>query len=512
MRKSFIVLLTMLVLAAGTVYYAQTGILQEKDKVQFTEQILYGDKAVAEGITVEMENCYNEQLFWNSAYVIGETPSVTTKYEFFPWSESRYRYSREGAIHFTRNTDLYFSGVWENLSNQSVGLEKAWKELYDSVKPGEEEEMMIYLQDYMEYYHFGIEFHAAFDGSKDEERISLYYNEKSLLEDIETAEQRGAKEEAEKLQEQLEDVKAFQEFFKIPVLDNEVAKLALAKDEKGNVIAWGEASLNGGSASGAIDIPDFSDWEKYDGFSFMTMSAFKDNDCYMTFEPYTRTGKLVDMSQIPGGYGIYHFTYDGRNLHTDTLKMVYPLDVSTEIYDMTLDKSGKNLLLFTVEGSQIYMSIIDVETMELVDKIVVSTRDYGISSYKMYEDFMVINGEQLLVFTIDENGSYHKVFAASKKQLQNIVAEDEILGNMTIPSADAEYDWNGEQLVFTSYMLNKEWHYECSFYVAVADETGLLYFARYDSSLNTPLSYDEQNYYNRNYMPCEPEELKVSFD
>ena len=72
-------LITSLWIIVGTVAYT----LSQKDKVVFTEKVLYGEKSVVEGVTIERRCKYMDSVFWDSKYIVGETPQTTTKYKYY---------------------------------------------------------------------------------------------------------------------------------------------------------------------------------------------------------------------------------------------------------------------------------------------------------------------------------------------------------------------------------------------------------------------------------------------
>ena len=76
MKKSFVLLLALVIFVSGTACYAQNELLQEKDKVYYEEKVVYGDKSVVDGVTVEVNSHYNHNLFWNTVYKIGEQPKM----------------------------------------------------------------------------------------------------------------------------------------------------------------------------------------------------------------------------------------------------------------------------------------------------------------------------------------------------------------------------------------------------------------------------------------------------
>jgi len=494
MKKSFVLLLALVLLFSGTACYAQKEILKEKDQVYFTEKVLYGNKAVVEGVTVEMKNEYSSNLFWNSKYVIGDNPKEETEYQFYPWDYNENKYSFSGSMDFIVDcTDMVGMGYDYTGDEEYYGLNAAMKELYDQTEPGTKNCITVYLKDYVDYYTFGLSLSLPEDS---EHKTTDYYRYSYLwkwevLEDIAQLEKQGSnKEELKKMKAYLADLEAFQEFFKIPVLDTEVYTLAMVKDEEGNIIGIADSHMHGGSGSGEIEIPDAPNVAGADSFSFRMLSAFDDGDCYFTFDPHTYNEEMVDVSLIPGGYGIYHFTYDEKNgtIDLDDMEMVYALDAETHWETMRLDASGDNLLLFTWEKENHYLSVIDRETMTLVDTFNLGDGGAYLSNWS-YEDYLVICGENLMVFPKDENGRYFQALSVNAESINAKIEPH--TQNEDIFRTYGEFDWNGDSLLVASdiryYDEEKgRVQFTCDFYVAVINETGLLYYGEYESTLKEP--------------------------
>lgn len=503
MKKSFVLLIILVLLVSGTGYYAQTNLLKEKDQVQFTETVIYGDKSVVDGVTVEMHNQYQSQLFWHSTYEIGEEPKVSTDYEFYPWTYSDYTYHSYGDLVFLvdcSNTD--YRGI-EDDETTYHGLELAMRELYEQTGPGEMKTTTVFIKDYVDYYTFGLDVELPQNW---EEGFKGYYGynyifEDELREDIAKLEAIGGydKDELEKLKQCLEDVSAFQEFFRIPVLETEAYTLAIAKDQSGVVIGTADSHVSGGSGSGEIEIPDVPSVEGLDSFDFRIHSFYDNGDCYFTFDPHTYNGNLVDVSLIPGGYGLYHFPYDKEgNIYPEKLEMVYALDTSVSIEGIMEDESGKNILLFTCEAERLYMSVIDRETMTLVEKFDIGAAEYGYSCWP-YEDYMVVSAEQLMLFTMDEETRFSVEFTVDKDKMESLIETSRT--TREVVSYESSFDWNGETLLIGHYIYNENMGRSPSFCVAAVDETGLLYYGEYHSSLET---CDV----TRTYNPCQPDTSK----
>lgn len=513
MKKSFVLFIALVLLAVTVVCYGQTTIMAERDQVQITEHVLYGDKSLVEGVTIEMENHYENHMFWNTTYVLGEEPVISTDYAFYLEEQNYYDYWYYGSVQFNEDLALVFEWDETMQMDNLHGLALAAQELYNSIGPSERVEEIIFLKDYEDYYHFSVSVASDFDTKKNMEQLYFDMDEYYLESELNYAESRTNKnysysgELINKLKKQQEWLAVFREFFKIPILENEVCAISMEKDANGNLLGWGMATASSGSGTGDVDIPDVSGEEGYDSFRFDMKSVVSNGDAYFTFNTHSFNGVVVDTSLIPGGYGIYHFPYDAskNEIYPEKLQMVYALDPNTFVHDLTIDISGEHLLLFTEEDDGIYMSVIDVATMTLENKLLVSGLGeddtfYGIETYSLFEDYMVIvTYGELVVITIDEDGNYKREFDVSKEKYYT----DET-GYRQIGEPDTVYDWDGERLLLADNFYNINGYTSCNFYVAVVDANGLQFFATYDSSLQSTVSTDANGYTNVNYDHCRP--------
>lgn len=496
MKKSFVLLLALVVLVTGTGYYAQTELLKEKDQVHYTERVLYGDKSVVDGVTVESDPRYGYFLYWNTKYQIGNEPKEETEYTMYPWAMQVERYQYPGSLYFAMDSEIQLQlGITNYEKDTYYGLEKAIKELYDQTSPGTENMVTVKLKDYLDYYNFTMDLELPDSVERGFFGYYAHFQESELREDLAHWEETGSnKEEAKRVRKYLEALDVFQEFFKIPVLDNEVYTIGMAKDEAGRVIGMSESSVNGGSSAGQMNIPDAPQVEGMDSFTLNTYSVFDNGDCYFTIDPHTFNENVVDVSQIPGGYGIYHFTYDkNAEINLDNLEMVYPLDVNVHFVDMCVDASGKNLILFTEDKESHVLSIIDRESMTLVDTFSIGNREFYLSNW-VYDDFLVTSTDMLMVFPLGEDGRYTQAFAVNQQDIKDTMLE--ITDSQYFLRFGSSMDWNGEQLLIANdvrYEVEYSSLATSNFYVAVVDKNGLVYYGEYDSSLETN---------NENYDGC----------
>ena len=125
------------------------------------------------------------------------------------------------------------------------GLEVAVQELKDSIGASEKKIKKVFYKDYMDYYGFSVSMQTPFERRSNEQRFHYELTEKFLKEELYHAQEREgknnsySKEAVENIRKRLEWIETFQEFFKIPVLENEACMISMEKDENGNLIGWG---------------------------------------------------------------------------------------------------------------------------------------------------------------------------------------------------------------------------------------------------------------------------------
>lgn len=497
MKKSLVLLLTLVVLILGTAYYVQGELLKEKDQVNYTEKVLYGDKSVVDGVTIDANVSYDYHLFWNTVYEIGTTPKQETEYTFYLAMFQDYQYENAGYVNFNIEfTDMGTGFYWQN-DYKYHGMEMAVKELFDSTEPGTEKEATVYLKDYADYYTFMPEISlpaCSYEEYRPYIENAYAYHE-ALLGDIKSLEEFGTtkedQEQLEKLKRYLKEVDFYREFFKIPVLENEVYNIRVGKTEDGVLTGIGASGATGGYSVGDMGIPDAPQVDGADSFNFYTHTVMDQGDAYFTFDPYTYNGNPVDTSQIPGGYGIYHFTYDTKSRKSDyeSMKMVYALDTNRHIYSIEMDEGKKNILLVTTDDTCYYMSIIDRETMTLVDEFVLGSADTYLSVW-CFEDYIVLNSENIQVYELGENNRYTCALSTNCQEIRAKIAE--VSPEMSFLNWDTAFDWNGETLLVSNSLIYVDEYgrgdYTCDFYVAAINDMGLLYYGEYASSLRSAYS------------------------
>lgn len=499
MKKSFLFFVVLLILAVSGTVTANALLLEQKDAVVITENVVYGDKSIVDGVTVVRNTKYHNHMQWKTLYQVGEVPKCQTEYDFSAsgalTDHGERSYEVNVYLNHTRNVSRMGEG------EELYGLELAYKELLDETEPGSRSSKKISLADYQKYYTVDMEFdlpgYMISTSFMDVDEIRYSLKNDNLNE-------RSRKN----LEKNLKIIETFHEIIKIPVLDNHIYHISVEKDLEGQMCSWGYSSLNGGGSTNGMEIRDDELPEDIDAFNFWISSAITEDTCYFTFNTRTSKNNIVDTSQMPQGYGVYAFTFDAENgeIAIDEMKNVCPLNPKLYVLDVKLDKQQENLLIFTEEEGMRSVIVMDRNTMEQKQQLTYASETEAHHVY-IYEDFMVVRyaWEKFVVLARNADGTYqHEIDINCEKYDDLELVDLYSYGGMV-------FDWNGETLLMSDALIDDDEYYyrpNCGFYLAAFDKEGLQYYGEYESSLDT---HKEYIHYYFNCMPTEVEPLFVQW-
>ena len=106
MRKYPILLLALALLLGVSAVFAARAMDAPKDQVAFTERVIYGDPAAADGLTVALHEQYRNYLHWAST--ISFTESSYTAHTDYTFEHDRYWNNNSGVV---RSLD-----IWDSVS------------------------------------------------------------------------------------------------------------------------------------------------------------------------------------------------------------------------------------------------------------------------------------------------------------------------------------------------------------------------------------------------------------
>lgn len=465
MKKILILVTALFILSISTLCIVAITVDSQNNTVTITEDILFGDKSVAEGITVLSKAHYGQHLFWNTEYTIGENAEPETEYKFY--SSEQYDTDLGASYFFQIDTDIRYGLDMQTPAEEQVGLARVYKELYDSCEIGEKVEKTVALKDIYEYYPLRLNIILPNVRWSNNDYESLYDDEPGSEKYV---------------------VNKFREFFRIPILDGHEVDISISRNKNG-------VSISSGSTSSS---------EAYD-YYFSSVSAYTEDTVFFTIRNKTYKGNYADFSLVPGGYGIYSFKYRHgpllayTGIDADSLANVYPLDADLTVEHISISEDGKYLIMVGIKNDKdTVFTVIDIETMTKHDEIIIEDKIvYNVKevakklaiiasgnyipneneSVKITDDFIVlIFSEEFALIEISEDGDYELKFIA--KQPNYI---DEKFQYMDYYS---EMVYDGEKLIIVNSLYPDGSPELCGYYMAIYDQSGLIYYTKYNSSLD----------------------------
>jgi len=468
MRKAGILLVCLLVIGIAGLFPVGNYLSAEKGNIQLTEHILYGDKALAEGVQITFGSRLQWQHYWDSVYTIGANPEIETQYTFYPTGkvENSTKKTYDG---------ITFGGFPNYGSSGSLPMESrvrpdeflpAYQELAEATLNGSSRSGSVKVNEYFtyypvwadittEYFYYSISGHYGYIGDTGSGREIDTTHQKELYE-------------------------ALSEYFRIPVLNNDVYLISVTRNEAGTV-------TDVGGRPGYPEVP------LTDTFIWNLVSAYDEKAIYFTFVPYSSRGVEMSTDLIPGGFGVYRLPYekdeDGiyhvKEKELQTVCSLDPKKVKKELW-LEIEETG-TLRVITGDEKTVYFYAFDMEEWKLRQELSIARQSEERMAIE-YEtdDFMVCSfgTDSLVVIECREDGTY-------EMKCRIPMREDSPLRELVYGyDGRVYYDWNGEQLVYVvSGMANAGEVYLgyqdfADFHVGICDETGLLYLAEYLSSLH----------------------------
>ncbi len=439
MRKAFALFIAILIFFAGLYSAIFIKINKEKDNVTVTENIVYGDKTYAEGVTVSTTSRYGQKLQWKTEYTIGEIPLTKTDFNFYPFeiryedSEIRRKLSLYTIFNFSTTADDYYDNIYS-------GIKNAYKEMMKDAEPYVLQEKTILLSDYYDYYPLAV------DVNFENLHISYPFFYRSASE------------------YELTIIDSFNKFFRIPVIDGHMLSINAIADEDGNITQWGTSHTD----------------ESPDNFEVYLEGSITDDKCFLSFDNRTANGKTVDVSNVPGGYGIYCLPFteaDGSvQFDFDNMRNVYPVDEKNSVYEIHLSDDNSHLYVMTRENNKCVLTVIDTEAYDKKFSLEITNFEKGYSyisnvgeNFILYTTYDEINDKNYFtVVSIDESREYNNEFTVPYDYIGDFAKWD---GEFIYLADTVNYDDSNIQ--------------PCRFNFNVYNKDGLKFRGEYDLSLST---------------------------
>lgn len=497
MKRALALTLVLVLLGGIGLAAAAVTVGSQENQVTVTEQVFYGDSAEAEGLTVHQQVEYDNHIRWDITYQPGEAPAAETEFSFSPTMfhdeyepyyqgmciqclpdyHQSYTSLESGKVQVNSAKDQYGARAEE-----LVGINKAYHELYKETEAGEDGTKIIHLADYYDYYPLQFEL--------DHPNHSTWWNW-SLEFDYLASEEGAARDSR----------LAISEYFRIPVLEEETLELDIRKQADGQLWSTGYGSTDS------------------DNYQMWTRSDYTDDAVYFTINNYTSDGKVMDLSMIPGGYGIYRLavpsdpSQDAQHIPNKVpvqeVSTIFSLDPATVVTCLQVSEDQTRLYLLTIEDGQHMFTVLDLERCEVLQKMTLgpcsSESSYWDLQFSLYEKENVLIlwlgyvdavGDHFAVLIPQENGTFELDFLTERAYVFDYTEDH---GSFFSFSPET-FAWNGEQLAVIERLSNQVHDQQtfCSCAVAIYDASGLVYYSVLDNSLGITSfdTYDCDTNYN----------------
>ena len=330
-------------LAAGG--YALTQVSGQKDYGRISEKTVAGDANAAEGLTVSCGPSVSRSgLNWKNTYCYGAGGENKQRVEFLPGNPDieAYKTSYQTSVSFDIYKDFDLQSVNELFYERQEELPPAGKEalktakrkkeikeilkapftqnaesymknLRDSIPEKGVKNIAIRVKDLMDYYILS----GYINGTAEMLDMSFYFL--------------TANDGADYELEQAKKWKAWNDFFKIPVLEEEYMNYQLAKGNNGELSVTADYGITKGG----------------DEFGFNIQSCDTEEASYFFFDAHSWNGRVVDTSLIPGGFGIYRMPHKSENGKSvmEELENIYCLDPKAYYQSIAASPDGKKLMI-----------------------------------------------------------------------------------------------------------------------------------------------------------------------
>lgn len=491
MRKSLILFAALLVLSIAVLGAAAVTVDGQSDAVSMSESTLYGDAAYAEGIELRQQiGCLNN-MFWTVQLTAGAEPE--TKAEFVVEKRD---YSDE-LFYDDSGINLYAPDSIDVLASHSYAteLDLIAQKLAESAPNGTRTQLKIRLADYFDYYPLSI-YPGNVQGEivwEDGGEEYSYYQNLGKWRDV---------------------CKKVAEYIKIPVLKNQTIWFSVYKNDTGNIIDF--------------TVDPYED--NADGASLAGYSANTAKRLYFTVDNKSMLGEPLDMSHIPGGYGIYSIPceYEQKrnvtHVHFDELSTVYSLDENERVTRLHASADGESLLCLSNLESAAYLTVLDADTGKLRQRIELKGPGDQTDLWAVREqadgNLLCIGAYCAVLVEKNADGSYVQSYAVQRPVVvpgldgavtvrpdSSAVHEEYVMQCISEEKAVARRD--GDRLIIADPLCTNASGGECGVTLLVYERGELKYAGYYASSLDAPPG-DVYNYYGARCAPSGKEPLEIT--
>ncbi len=473
---SVIAVILLCLLSIGVFIYAHGNLTPRGEDVTVTETTLFGDRKEAEGIEIKTKICPTDipvgskRLNWNISSSLSESGLKTDTRCFLDDTELKIGYpGSTNEITLRENFYLCYGSndLLTDYANDQISFPRnIFDAAADKTNAGERHTETIRVSDYLSFYPVSMNIESdngiSYGTSSQPDGSPVDYGN----------------------------------YFAIPVDDDVRLKVTVYKDAQGTPTEIdseyiGDTILHFESASAFCSRDDCLYTALTGYYLGKTQKEVPKDKCGIHKLPLKHY-KTSEMN---------NFAYTYADL--ENARMVYPLEANLDIMTLLTDPAGKNLLLFTREQGDIFLSVIDTDTMQCRQKLQVMADAY-LPDDEMPEEFkiwqfedsmLLLNQEKQFSFLTVNNGSYTLKVC---DKLDQILPEYPIVRKVTHAYDGSRFAIAFQEGVYESSDLDHSY----SVYLMVYRGSRLAYAGYFENSLSQVLHCND----------CEPEDpLTISF-
>lgn len=466
MKRTLILLLALLLAAAGLLTAGTAYLTDREDAIELTHTLIAGDPAAAEGVTLTLPTGDQQgRTCWETAVDLGtEELAPETKFTFYPNGRRVQAQAKPSVEIYTGSTSFgmssnsnidfaEYTGEGEMdpgraMENSMMVLPAA--DIAERTENGETRTETLRLADYYTYYPITVEMHLP---------NALGYS---------------------RVYATWEECQALTDYFRMEVPEDLMVEVSVTKDEAGNV----------------INIDSNETGEQRFWFRCDTV-VLEDGVCLSI----TVESEGVEMPDVPvscrDGFGVYFIPFS-QELKTDYeqgdpvfdlthIRMFCPLDWRSSPLLLAGEKG--QMLLYAREDGALKLSVFDTDTWQCVqwESIFPLGEEENYSVLGSGDGFRVMARDDGFFRVVEEKeGVYTPALSGTQDTREGYVKE-------WWYAATCGYD--GERLVLSGITGSGD----CSCWVQVYEEEGLTYGARIDHSLDREDAWNFYEYREDSY-------------
>ena len=439
MKKTLILnlLISVAILSAGI--WTACTIWNQHDAVTFRQNILTGDAADADGLTVHMNVSEGSNQFWDVTHTLGTNQQTEVIYDYTLLEDDDRVLGpirADEPVPVAIRSDFRYSTFYtKELHPEEFPVQ--FRDLARNFKDGKENAKTVPLNQLVSFYPLLVDLEFP--------SMSASWTQDAYWSSLNHKNDKGAM--AKELSAE------FQDFFRIPIAEETPVTLSIS---------------HGSHYQALFDVP-------YNYMpDFQTFSAFDETACYFAIQAETAKTGALDMSQIRDGFGIYKLPFNSQDGILPQLSTIYRIDPTAEIQHLEISPSGDVLHLHTVENGRYMITFIDVATGRELQKLDVGDLDITSKSWNVItgDDWILLKLSRLeyILVSRQPDGTYVETLHLN-------IPESEVPWNAITATSD------GSRIALAtstySYFYNGG-----DFITAIYGPEGLEYYAEYESSLS----------------------------